>query len=145
MIIKQATQENEEDCVAMSMSFMQMTPYSKHPLDYESLAIMFRNAVDCELAFVAEVEGLVIGMIIGVRVPAFFNNGIMIAQEFGWWVDEEYRHTHAGVALHKAFEEASRDCNIVSMSLLSTSPPQLHGYLKSIGYNEAEMAYFKEN
>jgi len=135
---------DEEDCVGMTVSFMKMTPYNKHELDYISLAKMFKSALDSRLAFVAELEGLVIGMIIGIRTPAFFNNDIVIAQEFGWWVDEEYRYTHAGVALHKAFEEAASDCNIIAMSLLSTSPPQLHGYLKSIGYTEAEIAYFKE-
>lgn len=145
MIVRQATQLDEEDCVGMTVSFLQMTPYNKYKLSYDSLAITFRAAMDSGLAFVAEEDGLVIGMIIGAKSSAMFNSNIIIGQELGWWVDEEYRDTKAGVALLKAFEDACSDCDIISMSLLSTSEQKLRGYLTSIGYTEAETAYFKEN
>lgn len=129
----------------MTASFIQMTPYHKYKLSYDSLAMTFHSAIDHGLAFVAEVDGLVIGMIIGVKAPAMFNDNILIGQELGWWVDEEYRDTKAGVALLKAFEDACAECDIISMSLLSTSEQKLRGYLTSLGYTEAETAYFKEN
>lgn len=129
----------------MTASFIQMTPYHKYKLSYDSLAMTFHTAIDHGLAFVAEVDGLVIGMIIGAKAPAMFNDNILIGQELGWWVDEEYRDTKAGVALLKAFEEACTECDIISMSLLSTSDKKLRGYLTSLGYTEAETAYFKEN
>ena len=129
----------------MTASFIQMTPYNKYKLSYDSLASTFHAALTSELAFVAEVDGLVIGMIIGIKAPAMFNDNILIGQELGWWVDEEYRDTKAGVALLKAFEDACAECDIISMSLLSTSEQKLRGYLTSLGYTEAETAYFKEN
>ena len=146
VIVRQATTEDYQDCVGMSVDFMKMTPYSANELDYASLGATFIRAVNDGLAFVAEDDGDVCGMLIAHKVPAFFNNSVLIAQEIGWWVDDDYRDTKAGGMLLNAFEsEAFKTCKYTVMSLLSTSPEQLKGYLNYRGYVEKEHSYFKEN
>ena len=145
-IIRKATLDDIQACVIMSMDFMKETPYSKNELDYKSLGEVFVKSVRDGLAFVTEEDGDVFGMLIAHKVPAFFNNNIFIAQEIGWWVDKDYRHTKAAGELIRAFEnEARKDCKYTVMSLLSTSPKELKQYLNHIGYTEKEYSYFKEN
>ncbi len=145
-IIRKATLDDMKTCVIMSMDFMKETPYSTNELDYNSLSAVFVKSVRNGLAFVAEDDGDVFGMLIAHKVPAFFNNNILIAQEIGWWVDKEYRHTKAAGQLIKALElEAMKDCKYTVMSLLSTSPKELKQYFNHIGYTEKEYSYFKEN
>jgi hypothetical protein len=144
--VRPATLNDLEECVGMSIDFMNMTPYKDKPLCTQSLAKVFIKSVQDGLAFVAEDDGDICGMLIAHKVPAFFDNDLLIAQEIGWWVDEEYRDTRAASMLIKAFEnEAQKECTYTVMSLLATSPKEVEGYLKHIGYIEKERSYFKEN
>lgn len=130
----------------MSMDFMKMTPYKDKHLCTQSLAKTFIRSVQDGLAFVAEDDGDVCGMLIAHKAPAFFDHTLLIAQEIGWWVDEDYRDTRAASMLISKFEqEAKLECEYVVMSLLATSPKEIDGYLKHLGYTEKERSYFKEN
>lgn len=144
--VRHATLSDLEDCVGMSMDFMKMTPYKDKHLCTQSLARVFIKSVQDGLAFVAEDDGDICGMLIAHKAPAFFDNTLIIAQEIGWWVDEEYRDTRAASLLIQAFEEEARtECEYTVMSLLATSPLEIDGYLKHIGYIEKERSFFKEN
>ena len=55
--VRPATLNDLEECVGMSIDFMNMTPYKDKPLCTQSLAKVFIKSVQDDLAFVAEDDG----------------------------------------------------------------------------------------
>lgn len=145
-IVREATADDLQECLLMSVDFMKATPFANRPVCLESLSTIFFMSVEHGLGFVAESDGHIFGMLIGCKSPAFFDHKLTVATEMGWWVDDEYRNTKAPSMLLNAFEEeAGRTCDYTVMSVLSTSPPQLVDYLQYRGYKENERLFCKEN
>lgn len=145
-IVRKAIPEDMEACIIMGADFIKESSYATDELDYDTLIMIFIKSLQDGLAFVAEDDGDIFGMLLGHKGALLFNKNILIAQEIVWWVDVDYRHTRAGGELIRTFEsEAKKDCKYTVMSLLPTSPAELKQYFNHIGYIEKEFSYFKEN
>lgn len=108
----------------------------------ESVLSIIRDGI----AYVAEIDGEIIGGILGVIVPVWFSPRHVVAAELGWWIDEQYRGGRAGVMLLRAFEGAAKVAGAVavSMSDLSAGGTWPAGRLfEKLGYSVVERCQMK--
>lgn len=146
MIIQQATLEDLDFIVEEGIKFLEYHPSrinQGHDINY--LYSLAENLVENQVMLVAKDNGVNMGMISGVVVPAIFNPNYIVLQEVFWWVKEEFRQTMAGLKLLKAFEDKGKELKVSTISMVTTAyTPVLAKYYKKRGYMPVESTYIKE-
>jgi ribosomal protein S18 acetylase RimI-like enzyme len=87
--------------------------------------------------YVAEVDGVRAGMIIGALVPYYFGDDLQLG-EYLWYVAPEYRGTSAGIRLVKKFIEFGKahDVKEVCMGVSTGITPDTTGkLLQRLGFD----------
>ena len=76
------------------------------PYDPESVRVLLSTSIESEncIVFVLEDTGEVIGGICGMVIPLYWNNCLLVGQQFAWFVRNTRRRGLAAVALLDAFE-----------------------------------------
>jgi len=107
------------------------------------LASMVHSAKSVVL--VMEKDGVVVGGICGVVVPAYWNNSCLIGQQFAWFVHPDHRGL-GSVRLLAEFERESfkRGARLISSGAKhDASFEGMDAVLKRRGYFELESMYLK--
>lgn len=145
--IRRAAKEDIDAMLALGAAFFGFSRFAEFvPFDPAGARASVASCVDSGIAFVAEQDGLIIGGIIGVLCQVWFSPNSTTAAELGWWVDEDYRGSMAGVRLLRAFESAAKDAGAiaVSMSDLSAGGTWPAGKLfEKLGYTVVERCQMK--
>lgn len=103
VVIRPATADDVEAIVAMGQRFVQQTSYGKHiPDDPDHLRGVTQQMLRTGVAFVAERDGQLIGMLLGCVYPHFLTS-LCTAAETAWWVEPTARNLRTAVALMHAF------------------------------------------
>lgn len=147
MNVRDATESDVDDIVAMSSKFYATTNYRSYAnMDAETVAGLVQMLIDTSIMLVAEDAGEVVGMAGLVVAPFLFNASIKGAHEVVWYVSPDSRGSGAGKALLAAVDTQARakGCRIVQMMTLSTSPAQAGQAYERIGYAHSETCYTKE-
>lgn len=87
------------------------------------------------------------GVIIGMVYPCYWNPDVLMAQEFGWWVEPEYRNTSLGIKLLNKFEDTAKEMGAKHISMIaleSSSPDKVGSIYTKKGYTLLEHTYMKE-
>lgn len=147
MNIRPATAADLPDIVLMGAQFYATTSYAAYAdYDPDSATAMGFFLLDNGVLLVAEIDDKLIGMV-GLVVGSFpFNRDIKTAHEVMWWVNENARHSGAGIALLKAVEPACRAAGVAAIQMLhlENSPPQAKMLYEKLGYQFTESCYTKE-
>jgi GNAT superfamily N-acetyltransferase len=99
------------------------------------------------MSFVAEIDGQIVGFILGIIGPMWFVQRVRIAVELAWWVDPAHRNTTAGVRLFKAFESHATNMGVqyIAMSdLVVQGDTPVAKLLGRMGYSVTERMHTKE-
>ena len=120
--IRQATATDVDAMLALGAGFFDFSQFAQFvPFDPAGARASIAAAVDTGIAFVAEIDGRIIGAIMGILCPIWFNPSARLAAELGWWVDEGFRGSMAGVRLLQAFEAAAKEAGAVAVSMSDLS------------------------
>lgn len=125
--------------------FCEASPFAKYCDERQMRTSIYRMlSMETTCCFVAETTDEVVGLIMGIVVPLWFNQDALCASELAWFVDPAHRGT-AGIRLLEAFEEWADEQGavIVSLSQLHSVTPALHKLLGRRGYELTESTYAK--
>ena len=123
--VRRSTMEDMPAVTRMTMDFLAISPYDKHmTLDPVALEQQFRVMQDNEnvACFVAEIDGQIVGMLACCVTGCWFNPGVVIASELGWWIEPHARGTTCAVRLLNEFERWGRDKGAVLVAMSLSQP-----------------------
>lgn len=143
-MIREATINDLRILLEMSVKFIEESK-SEIPLNLLSLQEWIVHLVNDSnsTCIVYEIDNKVVGCIAGSIAPHYTNTDYLVASEFAWWVEPEYRGK-AGKPLIKAFElwsESNGADLIVMASLEEVNPDIMDKVYKKLGYSPKEHSY----
>lgn len=100
------------------------------------------------IAFVADENGVIAGVVGGLIVPSIFDKSQLIGQETIWYVDRNYRSGIIGLKLIKAFEDECKKqgANLIAMVHMGNLNADVLGKLyRHRGYKLMERQYIKRS
>lgn len=151
MIVIRLVKETDFDEVwKMSQHFSKASPFPI-PADYVSVKKLFDAFVSNKnnaVGIVAEKDNKLIGMLAVVCLPHVYNNNVLVAEEFVWWVEKEYR-IKVGMKMLEDMEKVlkSKEIKYFSMRYFhkeDMSPAVLEAFYKRKGYLKLETIVIKE-
>jgi GNAT superfamily N-acetyltransferase len=147
MNIRLATVEDAAVLTAMGRDFLQYSEYRNLQVTDEEIQAGIAGVIANEMSFVAEIDGQIVGFILGIIGPMWFVQRVRIAVELAWWVDPAHRNTTAGVRLIKAFESHATNMGVqyIAMSdLVVQGDTPVAKLLGRMGYSVTERMHTKE-
>ena len=147
MNIRLATIEDAAVLTAMGRDFLQYSEYRNLQVTDEEIQAGIGGVIANEMSFVAEIDGQIVGFILGIIGPMWFVQRVRIAVELAWWVDPAHRNTTAGVRLLKAFENHATNMGVqyIAMSdLVVQGDTPVAKLLGRMGYIVTERMHTKE-
>jgi GNAT superfamily N-acetyltransferase len=147
MNIRLATIEDAAVLTAMGRDFMQYSEYRNLQVTDDEITSGIVGVIANEMSFVAEIDGQIVGFILGIIGPMWFVQRVRIAVELAWWVDPAHRNTTAGVRLIKAFESHATNMGVqyIAMSdLVVQGATPVAKLLGRMGYIVTERMHTKE-
>lgn len=116
--------------------------------DPESLADFLTKAIfkDEFLLLVAELDGKIVGGILGVFGPKFYNYNHVVLAEMGFFVTPEYRGD-IGKQLLDAFEKVGKNKGVRAIEMgahVKADQAKMERYYKTKGYTLLDAVYMKE-
>lgn len=144
--IRQATIEDLEDLVDISVKFYQFSEYS-FKLDREVVRSTVSKYLEKDnldaIVFVLTFKDKIVGVISGMAVDSILSKDRM-AVEQTWWVDEEHRGKYSLYLLDLLEQWAKAvGCKSLSMTSLEKNSAVSKIYEKK-NYKLTELTYFKE-
>lgn len=116
------------------------------PYKEGSALFYLQLALDCELLFVAEKDGLLVGIIAACITPLMGNNDYNLAAELVWYVDPKHRTGRTGMMLKNVMEIAAKEkgCHFMSMMYMKSSMPEtIKSIYEKSDYQPAEQTYLR--
>jgi len=146
-MVRDATAEDEDAVLEMARQFVAFAPYSDtFTTTDEELRLTIKHFIETTKAFVAEVDGKVVGMLCAVLTPVWYAPSHKAAVELVWWVDPAHRKGMSGIRLVQAFEKWAKEqgASMVSMSNLEVDDNGLvANMLNRFGYRMSEQTHSK--
>jgi GNAT superfamily N-acetyltransferase len=145
--IRNATEADVDTIVKMARHFIAFAPHAA-VAEYtdEDLAHAARSCMQHGLLIVAEQDGEIIGMLLGIVSGLWFAPRTLWASELAWWVEPAARGGTAGIRLVTAFQDWAREkgAKVVAMSSLHLDHDSRVGnVLERMGFSPSEHTYIK--
>jgi GNAT superfamily N-acetyltransferase len=142
-LIRNGTQRDKDAVLRMAKKFYSECGYEAHiEYDYDSCSALYEMCLDMGLCSVAEVDGELVGFVIGLKSPFLMNQNYSIGAEVAWWVEPEHRGL--GLKLLRHIEQSAKDQGLKMWSMMcleSMEPEKVSEiYLKS-GYKPTERSF----
>ena len=144
MNIRQANRFDLPEVLRMLKDFRNCTPIesSSEYNDEEYFNKLYRHILlGGGLAFVAEKDDRLVGMIIGIKDLSIWDPNTKLVRELAFYVDQEHRGSSAGYRLLKEYTRAAQQLveddhiNMYTMTTLENSP---NIKLDKFGYKRTE-------
>lgn len=104
--VRPATAEDVPRLAEMGRGFFAFSAFGEFAeYDPASAARSIEAMRSTGCALVATDDGVIVGALLGLLAPLWFDDSALIASEMAWWVDESHRHTPAGMRLYRVFED----------------------------------------
>lgn len=144
-ITRQATEADIPYLIMLAYVMHAESSFSSVPFDAEALALSIIQLLDDrQFVMLAETDGQIVGVMLGVAVPFVFSHAMM-AQDVALFVHPEARGRLISVKLVKEFEKwaKERDCVQVRPAVSSgcEAACRLYGLL---GYKPVGVSFVKE-
>lgn len=144
MIIRKAKHDDIFDLLVLARGFSKEAP-AMHKWDKDKTEHVLKTCIDSDITtiLVMELEGEVVGGIVGVIQPLFMSQTI-VASELAWFVDPAHRGKGA-IKLVKAFEGWAKEngADYVTMADIR-GIADLSKLYERMGYELTEAAYSKK-
>ena len=142
MLIRRATEKDAAVLHEWMIEFLEkVLPYK--PVDRKHVFITLMDLIDKNVALVADDEGRLKGVVLGMYASHPLNPTVSVLHEIAWWVPEKYRKDGVGGALLDAFSSLKKT-DITTMTLIPESE-KAGPVLEKLGYAKAELTYVKDN
>ena len=146
--VRKATTNDIAALSAMGEKFLAYSEYgSIAPVAGADLGRGIARFVEGGFAYVAEIDGKVVGALLGIMSPVWFAPEIRYAIEIAWWVNEEARGGRAAFRLLNAFEAWARDNGaraVVLSDLVINGETPVGKIVERLGYRMVERSHLKE-
>ena len=147
--IRQAHIDDVPVLAMMGEKFYQYSAFKDYvPYDAESAASKLAQLLLTGFLYVAEHnEDGVIATLAGTMNTLWFNNGLPVATELAWWVEEKHRKSPVGIRLYKAFEKWAFDRGVTTITmsdLIIKDQAPTDKLFKKMGYSVVERAHIKK-
>ena len=146
-MIRMATASDEEAILAMAREFVAFTPYHDFlTATDDELRATIRWFTENATVFIADANGVAVGMLCAVLTPMWYAPGYKIATELAWWVAPSHRRGTAAIRLVQAYEKWARQSGaaMVSMSNLEVgNSDEVSNMLTRLGYQRTEQTHTK--
>lgn len=150
MLVRAIHRLDVDRCVELGAMMHQEGVYRHLPYDVEHTASIAEACVEGSVfkCFVAEDEGVIVGMIAGYLTGMFFNPKYLLAQDLVLYVQPEFRgHGATVVRLIKSFERWAKDSGAFRVLLgitVGINDEQAEGLYARLGYKLAGQVFKKE-
>lgn len=143
--VRRATLQDANAILPLARKFAQRTVYAHFvPYDDETARGRILEALSRGVFFVLDVDGKIVGGIMGVVAPTIWFSPVPVTQELGWFVDDDYRGH--GDELRKRFEACGKQLRtpvcVLSDVRLDDAMPNGQLYERA-GYHVSERAWIK--
>ncbi len=145
-VIRNATKADVAELVRMGREFVGASPFGALGLSDESRERVIRGLLG-QFARVIDLEGEIVGALLGGLGPAWGDEQRMIATEMAWWVAPQFRGSVAAVRLLHQFRDWAQAQGAVGVSLselVLDGVGSLGALPERLGYRLAERSYFLE-
>lgn len=146
--IRPATRDDVLQIAALGMRFISKLKLDSRP-DVERVAASVGAVLNDKngVGFVFEKEGQVVGFLLGLAVPIWFDVLDWSAIELAWWVAEDHRGGREAVEMVRAFEAWAARMNVHRVVLsdiefLDQAQPA-GPLIERLGYTLHERAFVK--
>jgi GNAT superfamily N-acetyltransferase len=144
--VRDAQEEDIPDIIVLAKKFHAVSGYDSFDLDEESADRIIFQSISQGLCPVAEVDGKIVGFLLGLEFPAILNANIMMGTEIAWWVEPEHRNSVIGVKLLKFVENKAKQKNLKFWSMMCLehlNPDGLEAIYLKMGYKKSERTYMR--
>ncbi len=145
-MIRKAVEQDILEIISMSEKFYAQTHYaSLIPANNAAVAALALMLIEQGSLFVAEVDGVVVGILGFVCTPFMFNPALLGAHEVVWYIEEAYRSYGYGPKLLLAAEQEFKrvGINFIQMVDLPENNSGAGELYKRLGYSTSELSYTK--
>ena len=122
--------------------FKNFVTYDKVSAEENILKVLTQGCI-----FIAETDdNEIVGLIIGLLTPFWFNSAVKAATELAWFIDEKHRKGTVALRLYKEFEKWGHDngATVFVMSDLVVDGETPAGTLfNKLGFTTVERAHIK--
>ena len=131
-------------CVRLGGLFLASSPYGRYfPFKPDVLRALVERIFADGVAFVAEVDGAVVGMIGGFAFREGFAGELML-DELAWFVDPACRRGSLGPRLLAAWETWARQNGIAALRMVAPRGAyHVAAFYERLGYDPIDTAYLK--
>lgn len=145
--VRHATPDDADDLYALAQEFIAFAPHGMFAeFTEEELRAQVNVCIASALVLVAEDDGKVVGMLVGLLSGLWFAPSTVMAAELAWWVTPSARGGTAGIRLVTAFQDWAREkgARIVTMSSLHLDhDTRVSTVLERMGFKQSEHTYIK--
>lgn len=145
--VRRGTDKDVDALVEMGSRFFTYSAFSRFvPFDENATKASLLLLTERGVVLVAEREGTIVGSLVGIMAPVWFNANATTATELAWWVDEAYRGSTAAFKLHRAFEEWAKEQGataIVMSDLIVNGVAHTEKLFEKMGFTPVERSHVK--
>ncbi len=140
MAVRRAKDSDLTALTSLGLRFLRWSPYARIA-SADGVVGGIRSVLEDGAAWIAEIEGQPVGMLLAKLGSPWFDQDSLFAIELAWWVDEEHRGTPVGMRMLAAFERwaEAHDATPVLSDLGEQMP--IDKMLARRGYRQVERAF----
>lgn len=146
--IRKATVFDAEKLAVLGKEFFAFSAFKDFvEYDVESAEQNILKLLTQGIVFVAEDGDEIVGAIVGLLSPLWFNSNAFVATELAWFIAEEHRKGTVGIRLYKAFEEwgyANGAQAIVMSDLVVDGGTPASQLFDKLGFTTIERSHIKK-
>ncbi len=147
--IHTATHKDVTRMVVYGSQFWTQTRYFKCGIAYdtESVIEMTEQLIDNGIVLYAEDENEIVALMLVIITPCLMNKNYMMAVEWVFYVDPDYRRSGLGVKLIAAAEHILQQRHVkffTMVSLTHVTPDAANQLYETLGFEHSEANYTKE-
>lgn len=144
--IRNANLEDVPRIIELAKQFHAVSGYECLELDDDTMQRLAFTSIEQSLCPVAEVNGEIVGFLLGLQFPALMNANVMVGTEIAWWVEPEHRNKPIGVRLLKYVEQQAKSKGLKYWSMMcleQLNADGLESIYERMGYKKAERTYMR--
>jgi GNAT superfamily N-acetyltransferase len=150
MIVRKATEADLPQYVVLAESFHMASPmHNVIAFDVDGYSEFYLSSVqnDSVGVWLAEIDGVVVGICGAIAYPMYFNPSAVVVQELWWWLTPASRGSGAGGQMFKQIEQWSKEKDASALFMIALEnerSKKMENLYTRAGYRPMERTFIKE-
>lgn len=150
MIVRKATPEDLPQYVVLAESFHAASPmHGSIEFDHDGYAQFYLTSLqnDSVGIWLAEIDGVVVGICGAVTYPLYFNPSAFVVQELWWWLTPASRGSGAGAKMFQQIEQWAKEKNAAALFMIALEDnraKKMENLYIRAGFKPMERTFVKE-